>query len=116
MSLSNAEKQAAFQARKKQEGLRQFKIWLSEETAVQAENCYPEKKRLDALTSIITDGIQHHTSKTPPSNTTSTTTTLTDIKACIEKWRQEVADEEKQKRARWANVHKLLCELEDLLK
>jgi hypothetical protein len=115
MSLSNAEKQAAFQARKKQEGLRQFKIWLSEETAVKAENCYPGKKRLDALASIVRDGIQYHTSKKTPNNTDSSTTTLTDIKTCIEKWRQEVADDEKQKRARWANVHKFLCELEDIL-
>ena len=116
MSLSNAEKQAAFQARKKQEGLRQFKIWLSEETAVEAESCYPEKKRLDALASIVRDGIQSHSSNFSPNNTDSSATTLTNIKACIEKWRQEVIDEDKQKRARWANVHKLLGELEEILK
>ena len=90
MSLTNAEKQAAFTKRKKQEGLRQFKIWLSEETAQAAENCYSGQKRLDALAQAIVDGIHHHTTQSvSPVHNES----IANIKTCVEKWRNQITEQ-----------------------
>ena len=110
MGLTNAEKQAAFTARKKQDGLRQYKVWLSEKTVQDVEACYPGQKRLDVLALAIMDSIQPYDAPAyPPSKD------IAKIEACVSKWREQIT-EKREKSPRWENANKLLLELEEIIK